>query len=204
MATVSKSCIESVISLRRACGWPYGRLIRGLAWPRFGGCRVRGVGRDGGKVDVRGSAGAKFRYVVIAVVGMLLGAGMVGLAATPAEAAPCDAPVVNQVACENTLPGNPKSEWDVSGSGSSTIQGFTTDISTNVGGTVQFKIDTPAKSYRLDIYRMGYYGGNGARKVATVNPSASLPQNQPNCLVASTTGLVDCGNWGVSASWAVP
>ena len=135
---------------------------------------------------------------------MLLGVGLVPITATPAEAAPCDPPVVNPVACENTLPGNPKSEWDVSGSGSATIQGFTTDISTNVGGTVQFKIDTPARSYRLDIYRMGYYGGNGARKVATVNPSAALPQNQPNCLVASTTGLVDCGNWAVSASWTVP
>ncbi len=163
---------------------------------------MRGAGRDGGKVDVRRSAGAKFRYVVVA--GMLLGVGLVPITATPAEAAPCDPPVVNSVACENTLPGNPKSEWDVSGSGSATIQGFTTDISTNVGGTVQFKIDTPARSYRLDIYRMGYYGGNGARKVATVNPSAALPQNQSNCLIASTTGLVDCGNWAVSASWTVP
>ena len=32
---------------------------------------------------------------------------------------------------------------------------------------------------------------------------ASLPQNQPACLTNSS-GLVDCGNWGVSASWAVP
>ena len=29
---------------------------------------------------------------------------------------------------------------------------------------------------------MGYYGGMGARKVATVTPSATLPQNQPDCL----------------------
>ena len=32
----------------------------------------------------------------------------------------------------------------------------------------------------------------------------SLPQNQPACLTDATTGLVDCGNWAVSASWAVP
>jgi hypothetical protein len=135
---------------------------------------------------------------------MLVGVGLVPITATPAEAAPCDPPVVNPVACENTKPGNPKSEWDVSGPGSTSIQGFTTDISVNVGATVQFKIDTPARSYRLDIYRMGYYGGSGARKIATVTPSATLPQNQPDCLVAPTTGLVDCGNWAVSASWAVP
>ena len=33
--------------------------------------------------------------------------------------------------------------------------------------TVRFKVKTTAAAYRLDIYRMGYYGGNGARKVAT-------------------------------------
>ena len=35
----------------------------------------------------------------------------------------------------------------------------------------------------------------GARKVATVMPSATLPQNQPACLNDAATGLVDCGNW---------
>ncbi len=40
--------------------------------------------------------------------------------------------------------------------------------------------------------------------MATVQPSATLPQGQPACLSDPTTGLVDCGNWAVSASWAVP
>src|SRR5438132_8371556 len=35
----------------------------------------------------------------------------------------------NPIVCENQLTGNPKSEWDVSGSGDATIQGFATDIS---------------------------------------------------------------------------
>ena len=51
---------------------------------------------------------------------------------------------------------------------------------------------------------MGYYGGLGARLVGTVQPSVSLPQNQPACLEDSATGLIDCGNWAVSASWQVP
>ena len=63
---------------------------------------------------------------------------------------------------------------------------------------------TDSTDYRLDIYRLGYYGGDGARKVATVQPSAPLPQTQPACVTEPTTGLVDCGNWAVSASWAVP
>jgi Domain of unknown function (DUF4082)/Bacterial Ig domain len=141
-------------------------------------------------------------FAVAALVSGLLAAPVaVGVAAA---AGPCDAPVTNPVACENTLPGNPSSDWDVSGSGSSTIQGFTTQISVNAGETAVFKVKTPARTYRLDIYRMGYYGGNGARKVATVNPSAALPQTQPSCVSQSSTGLVDCGNWAVSASWAVP
>ena len=51
---------------------------------------------------------------------------------------------------------------------------------------------------------MGYYGGDGARKVASVEAVAPLPQTQPACVTESTTGLVDCGNWAESASWAVP
>ncbi|GAA4229771.1 hypothetical protein GCM10023075_37960 [Streptosporangium album] len=44
----------------------------------------------------------------------------------------------------------------------------------------------------------------GARLITTIEPSAALPQTQPACLGDTTTGLIDCGNWGVSASWAVP
>ena len=74
----------------------------------------------------------------------------------------------NRIVAENQLPGSPASEWDVPGSGSTAIQGFATDISYNVGATAQFKVKTTAKAYRLDIYRVGYYGGLGARKVGTV------------------------------------
>ena len=101
-------------------------------------------------------------------------------------------------------PGSPPSEWDVSGAGDPSIQGFATEISVNKGETISFKISTPANAYTIDIYRMGYYNGNGAAKIATITPSATLPQNQPACLNNAATGLIDCGNWAVSASWAVP
>ncbi len=110
----------------------------------------------------------------------------------------------NPIVVENCLAGNPPSEWDISGVGDTSIEGFATDISVNRGSTVFFKVNTNAANYRFDIYRMGYYGGQGARKVATVSPSASLPQSQPACLNDATTGLIDCGNWAVSGSWAVP
>jgi hypothetical protein len=114
-------------------------------------------------------------------------------------------PTVNAIVCENQNPGHPASDWDITGSGDSTIQGFATDISLTPGQIASFKVKTAASAYTIDIYRMGYYGGMGARKVATIAPSAALPQNQPACLTQSTTtGLIDCGNWAVSASWTVP
>jgi hypothetical protein len=127
--------------------------------------------------------------------------------ARPAAAAnPCGPPVVSVIACENTLPGDPPSDWQVNGIGDSTIQGFATSMSVNVGQSISFKINTPAKAYHIDILRVGYYQGNGARKVASgLLPTATLPQTQPACLNdTAATGLIDCGNWAVSASWAVP
>ncbi|MDQ0925750.1 hypothetical protein QF038_004258 [Pseudarthrobacter sp. W1I19] len=125
--------------------------------------------------------------------------------APAAHADACTPPVASAVACENSLPGTPNSDWEVTGSGDSSIQGFGTAMSVNLGESISFKIKTTASAYRIDILRFGYYQGNGARKIAASIPlTAKLPQAQPACLTQSGTGLVDCGNWGVSASWTVP
>ncbi len=116
----------------------------------------------------------------------------------------CNPAAANPIVCENSKQGNSPSEWDISGAGDSSIQGFATEISVNQGQAVHFKVKTDASAYRIDIYRVGYYGGQGARKVASILPSASLPQSQPACLSDASTGLIDCGNWGESASWLVP
>ncbi|WP_046864563.1 DUF4082 domain-containing protein [Microvirga massiliensis] len=110
----------------------------------------------------------------------------------------------DRIVQENQLPGSPKSEWDVPGAGSTNIQGFATNMSVNVGGKVDFKIKTNSTNYRIDIYRLGYYGGLGARKVSTIQRTLSSAQAQPNPRTDSATGLVDAGNWSVSASWTVP
>jgi len=139
--------------------------------------------------------------------GVAAGLILAGVAVqTPADAAgPCDPPVASVIACENSLPGTPQSQWEVVGAGDPTIQGFATAMSVNVGETIAFKVKTSARAYTLDILRMGYYQGHGARMVqAGVLPTATLPQSQPNCLTDATTGLIDCGNWATSASWSVP
>jgi hypothetical protein len=125
-----------------------------------------------------------------------------GRSTSSKERAAC--PPTSVICLENSLPGSPPSEWDVAGSGSANIQGFATQMSLNKGETVQFKVLTNATAYRLDIYRLGYYGGLGARRITTIRPSIPLPQSQPDCANEASTGLVDCGNWAVSASWTIP
>ena len=114
------------------------------------------------------------------------------------------AQTANDIVRENQLPGDPPTEWDINGWGDPTIQGFGHDISINRGETIFFKIKTDSTDYRIDIYRMGYYGGLGARRVDTVKPSVKLPQHQPEGLRDEATHLYDCGNWAVSASWGAP
>ncbi|HXT28600.1 MAG TPA: N,N-dimethylformamidase beta subunit family domain-containing protein, partial [Vicinamibacterales bacterium] len=143
----------------------------------------------------------RFHFLALATIAMILvgrGAGWPTLQAQPPT---------NPIVLENGLTGSPQSEWDVSGSGDPNIQGYATDISVNKGSTVTFKIKLqPAVNggYVIDIYRLGYYQGMGARFVTTVVPTAQqiiASQNQPVCAKDATVGLVDCGNWGVSGTF---
>ena len=104
---------------------------------------------------------------------------------------PC-APGANKIVCENSKPGTSPEVWDIQGAGDDSIQGYATDISANIGTKIDFKIDTNAAAYTIDIYRTGWYQGLGARKIASVTPSATLPQTQPACRNDVTTELVDC------------
>jgi hypothetical protein len=134
----------------------------------------------------------------------ILALGLVGVAQA----------TTNPIADENALPGNPDSDWDVSGLGDTDIQGFGTDISVNRGETIHFKINTDAFSYQIDIYRLGYYNGLGARLIASTDIAkatatrpvitATPPQSQPDPITDDATGLIDCGNWDESAHWDVP
>ena len=127
---------------------------------------------------------------------------MVG--AAPAGAAGvCGPPVTSVIACENSLAGDPRADWQVTGSGDAALQGFSTAMSVKPGDTVSLKVSASAAAYHVDIVRFGYYQGNGARKVAAL--TGPFPKNtQPACTNQVNTGLIDCGNWSVSLTWAVP
>ena len=99
------------------------------------------------------------RRPILVLLLTAIAAAVLGFVADPARATdPCATPVVNKVACENTQPGS--NGWDINPD--TTIEGFTTDMSTNVGGKVNFKIRTDSANYQVDIYRLGWYDGAGS------------------------------------------
>jgi VCBS repeat-containing protein len=125
------------------------------------------------------------------------------------------AALTTPIACENALPGTPG--WDISGAGDADVQGFATEISTNrvdsagQPNTVHFKVKTTGAgnvadraSFTIDIYRLGYYRGDGARKVTAVPIAVAPAAPQPECLGDAVSGLLDCGNWNESAAWVIP
>ncbi|MEV0144567.1 MULTISPECIES: DUF4082 domain-containing protein [unclassified Nonomuraea] len=206
--TSAQAAVQRFPAVVPAAGIPSGR-------PGHESSRRNSSGHEGSPVL---SDGARPRVITAAdattaraAVTSALGAKTT--AARPAAEAPraperrrarAECPAGSIICEENQLPGNPPSEWDIIGSGTGDIQGYPTRISVDHGQTIDFKVNTPATDYRLDIYRFGYYGGMGARLITTIQPSVSLPQSQPDCVSDTSTGLVDCGTWGVSASWTVP
>jgi len=160
------------------------------------------------------NARRSFPFAVSSLAAILVVATQPALGrSTPALGGACGS---NPVVCENALPGNPPAEWDLANDPANpnsrlsdpAIQGFASSISVNKGETVGFKVSTSglASPFTIDVYRLGYYGGLGARKVAHVTPAANeviAANNQPDCN-GDATGLVDCGNWSVTGSWAVP
>ena len=147
----------------------------------------------------RRTFGVRVRAALFTV---LTASGLVVAMPASAYAGPCDAPT-NAIVCENSLPGTPRDEWWLEGEYGD-IEGFTTQMSVQPGERLDFKVNTASTDYQIEIVRMGYYQGNGGRRVATIAPTASLAHNQPNCLFDNASGMTDCGNWRVAANWNVP
>jgi Domain of unknown function (DUF4082)/Bacterial Ig domain/Secretion system C-terminal sorting domain len=109
----------------------------------------------------------------------------------------------NAIVTENALAGNPISEWGVPSFRDASINGFSTEIGVNKGQTVRFKINVSGGvAYTIKIYRIGYYGGNGARLITNLGSFTGIVQ--PAGLSNAVTGLLDCGNWTESSHWDVP
>jgi len=103
------------------------------------------------------------------------------------------------VKAENAKPGT--TAWKITGTPPGTIAGYANVTSATVGQRVTLYVTTNASTLHVDAYRMGWYGGDGARLVWT-SPTVS-GQRQPNCPVTSGTNMVACDNWSPTLGFTV-
>jgi hypothetical protein len=60
------------------------------------------------------------------------------------------------------------------------VEGFCSHTSAKAGETIQFFVSTnPASAFRMDFYRMGYYGGTGGRHLMSLGPLEGFVQPDP-------------------------
>src|SRR5690242_11645114 len=147
----------------------------------------------------RGSFAGRQRVALLCILvfaGLGLSIGSAFVSGVPRAAA-----ASNPIQVENSLPGD--STWgDFSANLSPTaLSGYSSPISVNHGQTVHFYVTTTSANVTIDIYRMGWYGGTGARHIETLG--TFVGQQQPIPPPNSVTGIVVC-NWQQTASLAVP
>ncbi len=110
----------------------------------------------------------------------------------------------NAIAAENSLPGTHSSNWYLGTTGTnSTIAGYTDKTSYLPSETVNFKVDSTNNAFRVEIYRLGYYGWDtlSARLVTAYITGTPTVQSAPT--VDGTLGSVSCA-WTTNATWTIP
>jgi hypothetical protein len=81
------------------------------------------------------------------------------------------------------------------------IEGYCSRQSVSAGEKLDIMVSTdPVSEFKIEIFRTGYYGGAGARLMATLGPFPGVKQPTP---VPDEHGLAEC-NWEPSASITIP
>src|SRR5207237_7497124 len=70
------------------------------------------------------------------------------------------------------------------------IEGYSSATSVNHGSSINIYVNTHDPSYLLEVFRMGWYGGAGARRV--LGPISLPGVAQPIPSPDPTTGIVEC------------
>ncbi len=93
-------------------------------------------------------------------------AGFLAAAATSGAGAPRGA-ALNPVQVENRRPGT--TAWRLAPAPRGVVDAYTSQVSARPGDTVDLHVATsPAATYRVEVYRLGWYGGSGGRLVACI------------------------------------
>ena len=106
----------------------------------------------------------------------------------------------NVVQRENAKPGTPG--WQLASPADwPAIEGYASATSVNRGETISFHVSSYTPNYQITIYRMGWYGGAGARQVSTVSLSNGVKRAVPS--PDPVTGIIEC-DWPVSHQVTIP
>ena len=121
-------------------------------------------------------------------------------APTPATASSLTAGVqAPWVTAENSRPGT--TAWRIVGTPPGTIAGFADHVVAQAGNQVVLYVSTNAPAFHVDAYRMGYYGGTGARLVWS--SPAVAGHVQPPCPLTPGVNMVSCDNWAPSVTMPI-
>jgi N,N-dimethylformamidase beta subunit-like, C-terminal/Fibronectin type III domain len=103
----------------------------------------------------------------------------------------------NPIQLENQQLGDPNWFSGVAPPNSLDIAGYASQISVNHGGSLDLYVTTTAASVSIDVFRMGWYNGAGARLMDSMGsfPGVNQAQAQPD----PTTGMVS-ENWTKTAT----
>ncbi|WP_088892614.1 N,N-dimethylformamidase beta subunit family domain-containing protein [Leptolyngbya ohadii] len=100
-------------------------------------------------------------------------------------------PVPNPTVAENRRPGT--TDWQLSRPGlHHEIEGYASRTSVNRGESIAFYVNTPDPEYKIELFRMGWYGGKGARRMG--EPILRSSVSQPLPAIDPLTGIIEC-NW---------
>jgi len=117
----------------------------------------------------------------------------------PTPPPPCSS-CPDAIALENKNPGT--KDWGLANPASNhEIEGFAGATSVNRGGQINFFINTSSPSYTIEIFRLGWYGGAGARQMTVATTLSG--QAQPPATVSTDTFLLECP-WKLSYTLTVP
>ena len=126
--------------------------------------------------------GCKTARSVLAAV-WILTAAIAALSPLPSQAA-------SPVALENARPGT--SDWVLTDPADHEVEGYASATSIQRGDVLRLYIHSTDPSVTVAVYRMGWYGGTGAR---LVQGGMTLPgMQQPMPVPDPETGLIEC-NW---------
>jgi uncharacterized protein (TIGR03437 family) len=109
----------------------------------------------------------------------------------------------NAIQIENSLPGT--SDWKLTFPAYREIEGYASLTSVAAGQQISFFVNTADPTYRLEIFRTGWYGGAGGRQMSWQgqNSITSPSVQQPMPTADPATGLIEC-RWTNPIALAIP